>query len=63
MRISRKPSPVQIMIDQNGECGIFHRFVWHDNNDKDVHAKVNPGLPRQKHHLTGRRLLLKANWT
>jgi hypothetical protein len=26
MRILRQPSPVQIMVDQSGECGIFQLF-------------------------------------
>jgi hypothetical protein len=38
MRISRQSSPVQIMLEKTGDCGIFQQFGWHDNK----HCKMHP---------------------
>jgi hypothetical protein len=62
MRISRQPSPVKITIDQhqleNVKC-----FKYLCSMLTGVLVKLNPGLPRQKLHLTRRRICLPANWT
>ena len=65
MRISRQPSPITIMIDQkqleNVKC--FKYFCSVLTEMEGVLVKLNPGLPRQKLHLTRRRIFLPANWT
>jgi len=65
VRISRQPSPVQIMIDhkQPEKAEYFNYWVACYQMLHDVHVKLNPGLPRQKQHSTSRRLLSPANWT
>jgi len=54
MTISRQPSTIQIMTDQN------NRGMWNISNIwvmQDVHGKLYPGLPWQMQHSTKRRIL------
>ena len=65
MRISRKPSPIHIMIDQKPLQNVeyFNYFGSMITMIQDVQVKLNPGLPWQKQHSTRRRLFSPANWT
>ena len=60
MRITRQPSPMQIMIDQKQQ-EILKYFTYLGSLIKmmqDVNVKINPGSPRQKRHSTRRKLFL-----
>ena len=65
MRISRKPSPIHIMIDQKPLQNVeyFNYFGSMITMIQDVQVKLNPGLPWQKQHSTRRRLFSPVNWT
>jgi hypothetical protein len=54
MTISRQPSTIQIMADQN------NRGMWNISNIwvmQDVHRKLYPVLPWQTQHSTKRKIL------
>ena len=65
MRISRQPSPVTIMLDQNNwrMWKVLNIWVAYYQMMEDIRVKLNPGLSRKKLHSTRRRLFLPANWT
>jgi hypothetical protein len=56
MRISRQPSPTQIMVDQKQPKNVeyFNYLGSMITNDSGVHVKLNPGLPWQKQHSARR---------
>jgi hypothetical protein len=58
MRISKGPSPLQIMIDEKQQESVeyFNYLGSMIINGADVHMKFNPGLQWQKQHSTGKTL-------
>jgi len=65
MRISRKPSPILIMIDQKPlqKVEYFNYLGSMITLMQDVQVKLHPGLPWQKQHSTRRRLFSPVNVT
>jgi hypothetical protein len=63
MRISRQTSPVQVMIDQKQLENVkyINCFGSVITNDATYALELNPGLPWQNQHPTGRKLFLPAN--
>jgi hypothetical protein len=65
MRISRKPSPVQIIIGKKKQVeNVEFSTIWVacQKMMQDVHVKLNPGLPLPEQHLRRKRFS-PVNWT
>ena len=61
MRISRQPSPIQIMTDQKHPENVEY-FKYLGSITK-MRVKPDPGLTWQKNPSTRGRLSSQANWT
>jgi hypothetical protein len=55
MRIPKPSYPIQMITDQNGECGIFQLSGKPDNRRC---KNLNPWLLRQNQRSTGRKYFL-----
>ena len=65
MRISKEPSPGQVMTDDNQLENVEY-FNYQGSmiiNVEGAHVKVNPGMPWHKQHSTRRRIFSPANCT
>jgi hypothetical protein len=63
MNSSKLSSQEQSFIDKNWRMWNISTecLVW--LTMQDLHVKLNPGLPWQEQHSTGRRLFSSPNWT
>jgi len=64
LRISRQPSPIQIMTGQKQPENVEY-FSWVAGQQmlQDVHVKLNLGLPWQNQHSMRQRIFSAPNWT
>jgi hypothetical protein len=64
MRISRQPSPIRILIDQNQQKNVeYFNYCSTITNDAGCIWEIKSRIAMAKQPSTRRRLFLPGNWT